>query len=274
MKGSITVLCAAALAAGCSAGEKADSKGVEQYAADLGTSAASASATASGGGAKAVAESNDVWEFKFAYPAAAGRIAPLRAMLDARQVKALDELKAQAIEGRATADEQGFPFNPYALDVEWKVVTDLPGWLSLSSEFYSYTGGAHGNSGFEGLVWDKQANKSLKPESLFTSVAALEGAVQSAFCAALNKQREEKRQEPVPAPTGGDDWSVACPGIDETTVILGSSNSRTFDRIGFLIGPYVAGPYAEGSYEVTLPVTKAVKAAVKPAFADAFTAVR
>jgi hypothetical protein len=273
MKGSIATLCAAALVAGCSSGEQESAAGIEKYANDLGTDAASSREPPSGG-ARAVAESNDVWEFKFAYPAAAGRIAPLAAMLDARQVKSLTDLKAQAIEARATADEQGFPFNPYSLQVEWKVVTDLPAWLSLSSDFYEYSGGAHGNSGFEGLVWDKQANKSLKPESMFTSVAALEGAVKTAFCAALNKQREEKRQEPVPAPTGGDDWSVACPGIEETTVILGSTNSRTFDRVGFLIGPYVAGPYAEGSYEVTLPVTKAVKAAVKPAFADSFTATR
>ena len=33
-----------------------------------------------------------------------------------------------------------------------------------------------------------------------------------------------------------------------------------------------AGPYAEGSYEVTLPVTRAAKDAVKPEFAAAFTA--
>jgi hypothetical protein len=274
MKRSMIVLCAAALAAGCSADEKADREGVAQYAEDLGTSAGSASASASAGGAKAVAESNDVWEFQFAYPAAVGRIAPLAAMLDARQVKALEDLKAQAIEGRATADEQGFPFNPYSLQVGWNTVTDLPGWLSLSSEFYTYTGGAHGNSGFEGLLWDKQANVSRKPESLFLSLAALEGAVKPAFCEALNKQRAEKRQEPIPAPADADDWANACPGIGETTVILGSSNSRTFDRIGFLIGPYVAGPYAEGSYEVTLPVTKAVKGAVKPEFAASFTAVR
>jgi hypothetical protein len=273
MKGSITVLCAAALVAGCNTSDdKAAGNGVEQQAADPGTSAASASATASGGGAKAVAESNDVWDFAYSYPAAAGKIAPLRAMLDARQTQALADLKANAIEGRASADESGFPFNPYLLKVEWKVVTDLPDWLSLSSDIASYEGGAHGNYGFDALLWDKRANKPVEPASLFVSTAALEGSLKPAFCAALNKQRAEKREEPIdPAST---DMFDVCPGIGETTVILGSSNSRTFDRIGFLIGPYVAGPYVEGSYEVTLPVTKAVKAAVKPAFADAFTAVR
>ena len=37
---------------------------------------------------------------------------------------------------------------------------------------------------------------------------------------------------------------------------------KTFDRIGILIGPYVAGPYAEGSYEFTFPVDSAVIDAV------------
>jgi hypothetical protein len=55
-------------------------------------------------------------------------------------------------------------------------------------------------------------------------------------------------------------------------VILGSKSHKGFDRIGFLIAPYNAGPYAEGSYEVTLPVTAAVVAAAKPEYRAAFVA--
>src|SRR5690606_12808329 len=174
------------------------------------------------------------------------------------------------IDGRAIADEQGFPFHAYTLMVEWKTVTDLPDWLSLSSQIYSFSGGAHGNTGFDTLLWDKRTNKALQPMALFASADTLQAAVTNAFCAALNKQREARRGEPVDP--NNDDWSNACPKIGETTVILGSSNSRTFDRIGFLIDPYTAGPYAEGTYEVTLPVTKAILAAVKPQFASSFTA--
>ncbi len=35
---------------------------------------------------------------------------------------------------------------------EWKVVADLPRYLSLSADMYLYTGGAHGNSAFDSLV--------------------------------------------------------------------------------------------------------------------------
>lgn len=270
MRGAIVVLVSLALVGGCNAREpKADKPTTDEHAGEVGTAAASATASTAGG-ARAVAETNDVWDFKYSYPAQAGRIAPLRAMLDAREQKALTDLKQQAIDGRAIADEQGFPFNPYALMVEWKTVTDLPDWLSLSSQTYSFSGGAHGNTGFDTLLWDKRINKARTPMDLFASADALQAAATDSFCAALNKQRAAKRGEPVD-PTK-DDWMNTCPKITDTTVILGSSNSRTFDRIGFLIDPYTAGPYAEGTYEVTLPVTRAILAAVKPQFASSFTA--
>lgn len=272
MRRSVAVLVALALLAGCDAGgAKPDKPRVNEYAAQAQTASASASASASGG-ASSVAEANDVWDFKYSYPAQAGRIAPLRAMLDSRQRTALADLKKGAIDGRAAADEAGFPFHAYALQVEWKTVTDLPNWLSLSSQIYSFSGGAHGNTGFDALLWDKRTNKPLEPMALFTSTDALQAAVTDAFCAGLNKQREAKRGEPVDP--NNDDWANTCPKISETTVILGSSNSRTFDRIGFLIDPYTAGPYVEGTYEVTLPVTKAILAAVKPQYAGSFTATR
>jgi hypothetical protein len=227
-------------------------------------------AAVAAGGARSVSEENEVWNFDYSYPAAAGRIPGLAALLDQRLDTSLQELKGTAIEARADADKSGFPFNAYAESTSWKVVTDLPRWLSLSGEIYSYTGGAHGNSGFDTLLWDRKEDKARKPEELFTSLAALEAAMHEDYCEVLDRQRAEKRGEP--AGEGSDNPFDECPGLDDLTIILGSSNNRTFDRIGFLAAPYVAGPYAEGSYEVTLPVNRAAKAAVKPEFAVSFTA--
>ena len=132
----------------------------------------------------------------------------------------------------------------------------------------TYTGGAHPNYGFDSLVWDRQAGMARKPLDLFRSAGALGNAVGGAFCAKLNAERSERRGETVDATS--DDTFDKCPGMDELTVLLGSSNGRTFDRIGLMAAPYVAGPYAEGSYEFTLPVTTAVLDAVKPEYRDAF----
>ena len=237
-----------------------------------GQGSASASASASAGGALKVSEKNDVYGFDYSFPAAAGNIPDLRALLVKRMDTAKKEHVANAIDGRADADKNHYPFNPYEYTTSWEVVADLPDWLSLSAQHWEFTGGAHGNSTFDALLWDKRANTMREPLSLFVSAKALEEAVQNDLCAMLDKQRADKRGAPVKRDQS--DWMNACIGLDSTTVILGSSNRRTFDRIGFLIPPYNAGPYAEGSYEVTLPVTQAVLATVKPEFRGAFSAVK
>ena len=58
------------------------------------------------------------------------------------------------------------------------------------------------------------------------------------------------------------------------TLLLGSARGGRIDRIGLLADPYVAGSYAEGTYEVTLPVTPAIVRAVKPAYRTAFATGR
>jgi len=223
-------------------------------------------------GAVDISENNDVYTFEYSYPEEAGNIPGLRALLDSRIKTVREAHIAMAIDARADADAHKYPFNPYAYTTKWQVVADLPGWLSLSAEHWEFTGGAHGNTTFDTLLWDKRAQRARAPLSLFVSEAALQAAVQRDLCDLLDKQRAEKRGEPVVR--NQEDWMSACIGLDSTTVLLGSSNRRTFDRIGFLIPPYNAGPYVEGSYEVTLPVNQAIMQAVKPEFQSAFSAVR
>jgi hypothetical protein len=58
--------------------------------------------------------------------------------------------------------------------------------------------------------------------------------------------------------------------MEDTVIFLGSAKGKAFDRIGVYYGPYVAGPYAEGDFEFTLPVSPAILAAVKPRYRAAF----
>jgi hypothetical protein len=178
------------------------------------------------------------------------------------------KLVAEAREGAAEAKKDGFPFNPWSCSQSWSVVTDLPGWLSLSAAYWSFSGGAHGMTWSGAMLWDRKANLPRNPLDLFISKAALAGAIRTPFCAALDKQRAEKRGEPVDRKSG--DEFDKCIDPTAETVILGSRGKRGFDRIGILVAPYNAGPYAEGDYEVTVPVTPAVLAAVKPAYKAAF----
>lgn len=222
-----------------------------------------------GGAARTVKEDNDLYSFEYSYPAAAAALPKLKAWLDADLEKTRGELVSEAKDARAEAKKDGFPYHPYEAGSAWQVVTDLPGWLSLSTTVSSYSGGAHPNYTFDTLVWDKTAGRRLAPLDLFTSPAALDAAIRKPFCALLDKERGKRRGEPVKP--GSTDMFDECIDPVKEIVILGSSNHQTFDRVGVLVPPYEAGPYAEGSYDVTLPVTDAVLRAVKPEYRAAFS---
>jgi hypothetical protein len=147
----------------------------------------------------------------------------------------------------------------------WEVVADLPRFLSLSASFWAYTGGAHGNGAYDALVWDREARQAFDPKAMFRSPGALQAALGDAWCAGLKAERMERMGDDY-----SDDGFFQCPPVADLTVLVGSSDGTAFDRIGLLAAPYVAGSYAEGTYEVTLPVTPAVLAAVRPEYRAAF----
>lgn len=229
---------------------------------------ASASAAATSGGASKVEESSDLYEFDFSYPAEAGRIPPLKSWLDAERDKARKQLIADAREGRAAAKEGGFEYHAYAQSRVWEKVTETPRFLSLSAALYDYSGGAHPNHGYDSLLFDKQAGKRMAPLDLFVSKGAFDAVIQPRFCDLLDKERGKRRGEPVVRDQGMFD---ECIKPSEQAVILGSSDGRTFDKVGVLVGPYAAGAYAEGDYEFTLPVTAGLLKAVKAEYRGAFS---
>lgn len=260
------VSAAATLLAACSSpADVAERTGVERE----GTSTASASAIASDAKGVSISEDTELFQFELAYPAQAAIIPALANKLEGDARKVREEMTADAKEYRADAAANGFSFNPYSYSAKWQVVADLPGYLSLSNEFSTYTGGAHGMYGLEGYVWDKAKSRGFAPESMFRSPALLGQALGAALCQSLDRERSERR--------GGEDIGGMfenCPGLDEATILVGSSNGRTFDRVGVYFGPYVAGPYAEGAYELDFPMTQAMLDAVKPAYRAAFSAAK
>lgn len=235
-------------------------------------------------GARTVSEETDDFLLEYTYPAPAGRIPELGALLDRRLEEQRTELARTSAEARREARSDGFPYNKHSYSAEWKVVADLPRWLSLSNAFSTYTGGAHGNVGLESLVWDKEQGKAMEAIDLFTSPAELEEALGDRFCEELDRQRAEKRGEAdaeggdkakeegveeQPEEVGGTSFAD-CPKINELTVLVGAASGRRFNRLTLYAGPYVAGPYAEGAYEVDLRVDKAVLEAVKPEYRESF----
>lgn len=211
---------------------------------------------------------NKTYSFSYSYPAAAAAIPALKAQLDAERAKAQREIAEYAAEGAQEAKSDGREFNAYDRSVDWTVVATVPGWLSLSGNFYEFTGGAHGNSGSMRMLWDKAAGRARDPVDLFTSRKAFDAALGRAYCVALNKERAVRRDAPVDPKS--ENMFDECLAPSEVTVLLGSSDGKHFNRVGLIADAYVAGPYAEGSYEVTLPVSPALLKVVKPQYRALF----
>lgn len=262
------------LLGGCGDAAPVGNSGV-QSSADPAPSAAPAPTPAPAAPRAATAQASTVetktpdYSFTYRYPAAAAAIPALKSWLDADRAAIRAEVARDSAAFRRETTANDFPFRQYESSTVWKVVTETPRLLSLSAEIYEYTGGAHGSPGFRATVWDKANERRVAPEAMFTSGSAIQAAVGDAFCKALDRERARRRGAPV---VRGSDSFSTCPRVADATLILGSSDRRTIDRIGFLVGPYVAGPYAEGSYDLTLPVTPAVLNAVRADYRDAFTA--
>ena len=210
-------------------------------------------------------------EYTYNWPVEVSREAGLVKLFQANIASDLAGQKREWQESMVDCPKDMVSCRNNSMSVAWEVVANLPRFLSLSSHISSYSGGAHGNYGRTALVWDRKTGKSFDPKAMF-DLAALEQATAIPRCRLLNAERAERRGEPVPE--NGSAWPDDCPDMESVTLFVGSSDGNTFDRLGFYYSPYVAGPYAEGDYEVDLPVTARILGAVKPQYRAVFAANR
>lgn len=212
-------------------------------------------------------EKNDLIDFHFGWSAEAAAVPQLVQRFQANMVKVKVELLANAKADKAEREKQGFPFNSYSSSTDYKTAGSTGRLLSLSADVASYTGGAHGNYGTGALLWDRLPAKQVQFASLFAAAANMDRLLTQPWCDALNKAREEKRGEPV----GGGGMFDECPQLSEISIIPADKDGNgKFDRLELVADPYVAGPYVEGSYEVELPVSADLMAAIRSDYRENF----
>ncbi|MBO9710256.1 MAG: DUF3298 domain-containing protein [Caulobacter sp.] len=195
-------------------------------------------------------------------PAEIGRYPVLHTTLYDREVAQLKDFAAKAEADRKAADGQ-FPWRQYESQRQWFAAATTPKLVGLRALWFDYTGGAHPNHGGASLLWDAAANTEIKPAALFRPDADMK-ALDKAICDAVAAAKSH-REGAVPL-----NDMFACPKWSETVLVLAPSTQA--DKIGgltVLIDPYVVGPYAEGDYELTIPLS-AFQGLLAPAYADAF----
>lgn len=206
---------------------------------------------------------NIEWRWRVA-PEAATQPA-LLASMRATALKAAVKARSDAAADAVSAQKSGFPFRPYETISDWSLAADTPHLLALAGETYSFTGGAHGNTGYAARIWDKTAKRSIPIDALFTDWPRAQAIIEPAFCKALAvEQRRRLGTEPL------NDMN-ACPKLSEQPMLPWAGIGSRAAQLRVLVAPYVAGSYAEGSYLITLPWPDTVRGLVKPAYrADLF----
>jgi len=212
-------------------------------------------------------EKNDLIEFHVAWSAEAAAIPQLVERIKADMEKDKAEVLANAKEDKASRDKENDPFYPYAWSDDYKTAGQSGRLLSLSDRFYFYEGGAHGTLATTGVLWDRWSAKEIRPADLFAAPANMDRLLTQPWCDALNRAREQKRGEPV----SGNGMFDECPKLSEISIIpTDKDGNDKFERLVLVADPYVAGPYVEGSYEIDLPVTSDLIAAIRSDYRENF----
>ena len=227
--------------------------------------AASASPPAPAAKAFSVAEKNDLYEFEYGWPAEAAAVPQLEARLRKDMDKAKAELVSAARADRDERAKQGYDYHPHAMQMSYETAGQSDRLLSLESTVYGFTGGAHGSTGSGSLLWDRQLAREIGIQDLLQQGQSWAGAIRQPFCVLLDREREKRRGEPVKK----DDLFGNCPELKEvTTLLTDTDRNGRFDHIAVIADQYVAGPYAEGPYEISLPITAKMIERLKPEYAS------
>jgi hypothetical protein len=205
-------------------------------------------------------------DFSYVWPAEAAAVPPLDLRLYTEAKAALAKAQDFARDDQQAAKDEKRDFNQHEYSMEWTTAGNTPRLLSLQSALGSFEGGAHPNSNDGALLWDRSLKREIKMESLFLHSGSFAALTRIRYCAALSaEQRKRRRGEKL----GGD--FDRCPKYSDLAIAPVDRNGNgRFDTIDFVASPYAAGPYVEGAYEVTLPVTSQLIAGIKPQYRNSF----
>ena len=218
----------------------------------------------------AFASDDGTLDFAYSWPDEAAGVVKLDAWLRGNAEKVKAEGLRAARDDRKGAESSGFPYRKHSYEEKWAVVADTPRLLVMQSEGYVYTGGAHGMPISTALLWDRQTEKRLAVGALM-DVKKMAAITRNAFCKALDGERAKKRGGDPHSSDAPDDPFNGCPDMAAQLVLpVASREGGPLDRLRVYIGPYEAGPYAEGIYQMDLPISRAMLTAIRPEWRDAF----
>lgn len=223
-------------------------------------------ATAASAGPVKIERNSAALEFTYSWPREAAAIPALDRRLRTEMASAYRRQLALARADRKIYREQGRGSVSDFYSKVWTTAGQTARLLSLQYQHSAYTGGAHPNTDYGALLWDRPSGRPIAMTALFVRSASLQAFTRAAYCRALDAERRKRRQGAI---LGGEFGQ--CPMLADLAIApLDKDQDGRFDSIAFVASPYTAGPYAEGAYAIVLPVRPQLITALKPAYRSSF----
>jgi hypothetical protein len=211
---------------------------------------------------------NEDYSFAFVYPKAVERVPELDAAVRTEAGAAEEWIAARAAEARAQGRELPRP----SYQAAWQIDAVLPELAAASGAISHHRGGAHGGIEYKTILLDRRRGRAIELEDVFDPgffEADLLGyrlwgirAVQAVFCRALTAEARARRGDPAAA--------IRCPAVEDQPITFMCGDGGRIDRLRVLLNRYAAGAWAEGPYEIDVPVDAAMMSAIRRRFRPAF----
>ena len=114
--------------------------------------------------AVSLAKDTNLYHYDYSWSREAKAIPALDRQLRARAAKDGAEIAADATQAARDAKKDGGWFPDVGYESNWSYSTagQSPTLLSLSGDWYTCTGGAHGMFGASALLWDRAAGREIE----------------------------------------------------------------------------------------------------------------
>ncbi len=206
-------------------------------------------------------------DVRLTLPDALKRQTDLHARLYAEEVRLLRQF-AEGAQGELTEAGADTDRPKFEKTITITAALETGKLFSLKRVDFDYSGGAHPNTLTSGILWDKALKRRLGLADLFRKNADLT-LLDQALCSAINTAKRARVPDSASVPLSGPP-GASCPRAADTAFVLapGTVNGKAAGLI-FFIGAYQVGPYAEGGYEIAIPVT-GFRSLLAIAYADDF----
>jgi hypothetical protein len=219
-----------------------------------------------------VHEKSQAADFTYEWPAEVSAVPALVKRFRADMQKRRAETIAGGKDEIAMRRKMGAEPIGYMHSTKVSTAGKSPRLLSLRIDVSQYTGGAHGMYYSKGLLWDRRGGREIPLASLFAPGVPYLTALRALYCRALGAERKRRRGGDGKLGGGISEFD-ACPKLSELAFLPADSDrDGRFDRLHFIAAPYTAGPYAEGDYDIAIPVTKTLLAMIRREYRSSFEA--